>query len=104
MDKGPTLWQQARFVFGLNDLQEGQIIGRPRFAWLYASLIALAPLVIVAQAILFSGFYAQDRDWMDWMDWHLYLGGISTLVVLAILTPLGFLAKFPSGWSYSIFS
>jgi hypothetical protein len=69
-----------------------QSIGRPWAARLYAWLIALAALVIVVQALLFGGFYSQGGNWMEG---HLYLGRISTFVVVAILTPLGFLARFP---------
>jgi hypothetical protein len=70
-----------------------QAIGRPWAARTYIWLVVLASLVIIAQALLFGSFYAQGGNWMEG---HLYLARISTLVVAAILTPLGFLARFPT--------
>jgi len=72
-----------------------QAAGRRRVARLYAGLISLVTLVIIFQGFLFAGFYSEaDRDFLDA---HGAVGFISMLVVALVLTPLGFLARFPKG-------
>ena len=77
-----------------------ETIGRPKVARAYAWLIALTPLVIVVQGILFGGFYSRTE--VDFLDAHGMLGEISGGIILIILTPLAFLARFPRrlglGW------
>ena len=68
-------------------------IGRPRVARAYASLIGLAPLVVLIQGILCGGFYSRTE--LDFLNVHGMLGEISGGVMLIILTPLAFFALFP---------
>ena len=72
-----------------------QAIGRPLLARIYAGGVALAALVVIVQGIMFGGFYSGKGDYLEV---HELLGGISGIVILVILTPLGFLARWPSGW------
>ena len=70
-------------------------IGRPIIARIYAWAAALAALVIIVQGITFGGFYSGRGNLLNV---HGELGEISGIVVLVILTPLGFLARFPRRW------
>ena len=70
-----------------------QSIGRPRVARAYAWLIALATLMVVVQGFLFAGFYAQAEK--GFIDVHSLVADISLIVVVLIITPLAFLARFP---------
>ena len=70
-------------------------IGRPVIAHIYAWGVALAALVVIVQGIMFGGFYSGRGDLLEVHEW---LGAISGYVVLVILTPLGFLARWPRGW------
>ncbi len=67
-------------------------IVRPRAASAYAWLIALAAVTVIAQALLFGGFYWEGGEWIRA---HLQLGRISTSLVVAVITPLAFFAGFP---------
>jgi hypothetical protein len=69
--------------------------GRRRVALAYAGLISLVTLIVILQGILFAVFYSEaDRGFLDA---HGAVGFISMLLVALILTPLGFLARFPKG-------
>lgn len=67
-------------------------VARPRAASAYAWLMALAALTVIAQALLFGGFYWEGGEWIRA---HLQLGRISTSLVVAVITPLAFIAGFP---------
>ena len=70
-----------------------ETIGRPRVARAYAWLIVLAPLAVIVQGILFGWFYREfDRDILNM---HGIFGEISGGIMLVILTPLAFVARFP---------
>lgn len=69
-----------------------QPIGRPRVARAYAALIALATLAVVVQGFLFAAFYNEGER--DFIDVHAAVADISLLVVVLIITPLAFLARF----------
>ncbi len=69
-----------------------QAIGRPRVARAYALLIALATLQVVVQAFLFAGFYSKGEK--GFITAHAVGADISLLVVVLIVTPLAFLARF----------
>ena len=69
-----------------------QDIRRPRVARVYAVLIALATLMVVVQAFLFAAFYSEGDK--EFIDVHARVADISLLVVVLIVTPLAFLARF----------
>ena len=71
-------------------------IGRPRVARAYAWIVAVSALVVVAQGLTFAGFYSRAQ--ISFLDAHGQMGTISGIIVLLVLTPLGFLSRFPSGW------
>ena len=77
-----------------------QTIGRPKVARTYAWLMVLVPLAVIVQGILFAGFYSEAEGRL--MDAHGLFGEILGIVILVILTPLAFLARFPRrmrvGW------
>ena len=77
-----------------------QTIRRPKVARAYAWLIVLVPLAVIVQGILFAGFYSEAEG--DLLDAHGVVGDILGIVILVILTPLAFLARFPRrlsmGW------
>ena len=72
-----------------------QAIGRPRVARAYAWLIALATLTVVVQGFLFAGFYSEADK--GYIDIHASVAVIPLIVVVLIITPLAFLARFPRG-------
>ena len=69
-----------------------QPIGRPRVSRVYTVLIALATLTIVVQGFLFAAFYSEGKR--DFIDVHSLVADISLLVVVLIITPVAFLARF----------
>ena len=69
-----------------------QAIGRPRIARAYTTLIALATLTIVVQGFLFAAFYNEGKR--GFIDVHSLVADISLLVVVLIITPVAFLARF----------
>ena len=69
--------------------------GRPKAAQIYVLGIGLAGLVVIVQGIMFGGFYSGRGNLLNV---HEELGSISGIGVLVIVTPLGFLAKFPKEW------
>ena len=69
-----------------------QAIGRPRVASAYAVLIALAALQVIVMGFLFAGFYSEGNR--GFIDAHAAGADISLLVVVLIVTPLAFLARF----------
>ena len=75
-------------------------IGRPRAGMVYAWLMGLATLEVIVQGFLFSGFYSQGES--VFLDIHGIAGEMTGYIVLVVLIPLGFLAKFPRrlqiGW------
>ncbi len=76
------------------------VIGRPQAAAVYVWLTGLATFEVVVQGFLFSGFYSKANR--DWLDVHGIAGELTGYVVVLLLIPLGFLAKFPQrfriGW------
>ena len=70
-----------------------QPIGRPRVAWAYAALIALTPLTVIVQGISFAAFYSEGGK-TGYIDVHSAVADISLLVVVLIVTPVAFLARF----------
>lgn len=72
-----------------------QTIGRRRVALTFAWLIALVTLLVVVQGFLFAGFYSEGER--GFIDIHGILGQLIGLVLLVILIPLAFLARFPRG-------
>ena len=72
------------------------VIGRPRVAIAYALLSGLMAAAVIAQGLLFAGFYSELKA--DYLNAHEQLGVASELFTLVILTPLGFLARFPRKW------
>ncbi len=73
-----------------------QTIGRPRVASAYAWVVGLLVLVVVAQGLTFAGFYSELK--ISFLDAHGHMGTISGIIVLFVLTPLGFLGRFPKEW------
>ena len=75
-------------------------VGRRWMALTYNSLIALISLSVIVQGFLFSGFYAKAK--LGFIDAHGDLGSAIGLILIVILIPLAFLAKFPGrmriGW------
>ena len=75
-------------------------IGRPKVALSYTWLIGLATLMVVVQGFLFSVFYSEGKEGV--LTAHGEAGEVTGAVLLVILTPLGFLARFPRrmrvGW------
>ena len=72
-----------------------QTIGRPRVARAYAWLIALATLTVILQGFFFAAFYSEGEK--GFLDAHARGADISMIVVVLIVTPLAFLARFPRG-------
>ena len=72
-----------------------QTIGRPRVARAYAWLITLATLTVILQGFLFAAFYSEGER--DFITIHSRVADISLLVVVLIITPLAFFARFPRG-------
>ena len=72
-----------------------QAIGRPRVARAYVVLIALATLAVVVQGFLFAASYSEGKR--DFINVHAAVADISLLVVVLIITPLAFLARFRTG-------
>ena len=70
-----------------------QPIGRLRVARAYVVLIALTPLTVIIQGILFAAFYSEGGK-KGFIDAHAVAADISLLVVVLIITPLAFLARF----------
>ena len=69
-----------------------QPIGRPRVARAYVVLIALTPLTVIIQGILFAAFYSEGGK-KGFIDAPAVGADISLLVVVLIITPLAFLAR-----------
>ena len=70
-------------------------VGRPRVARAYAWVMGLATFEVVVQGFLFSSFYARGES--GFIEAHGYAGELTGYVVLIVLIPLGFLARFPRG-------
>ena len=70
-----------------------QPIGRLRVARTYVALIALTPLAVIAQGILFAAFYSEGGK-RGYLDAHAVVADISLIIVVLILTPVAFLARF----------
>ena len=70
-----------------------QLIGRPRIARTYVALVALTPLTVIIQGVLFAAFYSEGGR-RGFIDAHGAVADISLLVVVLIVTPLAFLARF----------
>ena len=64
-------------------------------ARIYSGGIVLSALIVIVQGITFGGFYSGRGNLLQV---HEHLGSISGIVVLVLLTPLGFLARFPKAW------
>ena len=73
-----------------------QNIGRPILAKVYAGLVSLTTLSVVFQAVLFGGFYQDLSPDSIWIELHGFVGVISALIVVVLLTPLSYLARFPA--------
>ena len=77
-----------------------QAIGRPRVAKAYAWLISLAALVVVVQGFLFAAFYSEAVK--GFLDAHGIEGELAGYILVVVLVPLAFLARFPRtlrmGW------
>ena len=71
-------------------------IGRPRVARAYAWVVALSVLVVVAQGLTFAGFYSRAQ--ISFLNAHGDMGTYAGIMVLLVLTPLGFLGRFPKEW------
>ena len=73
---------------------------RLRLARAYTVVMGLAFLEVILQGFLFSGFYSRGDG--TWIDVHGIAGEMTGYVVVVILIPLGFLARFPRrlriGW------
>ncbi len=69
-----------------------QPIRWPRVARAYAVLIALVPVTVVLQGFLFAGFYSEGEK--GFLNVHGAVADISLLVIVLIVTPLAFLARF----------
>ncbi len=70
-----------------------QAIGRPRVAKAYAWLISLVALLVIVQAVLFGAFYEKFNE--DFIDVHWAVAFIFMIVLVLIITPLSYLARFP---------
>ena len=70
-------------------------IGRRRLATIYMWLAGIATAEVVLQGFLFSGFYGRGEQ--TFIDIHGYAGELTGYVLLVVLIPLGFLARFPRG-------
>ena len=73
-----------------------QHIGRPFLAKLYAVIVSLTTLAIILQAVLFGGFYQDLSPDSIWLNLHGIVGNVTALLVILILTPLSYLARFPA--------
>ena len=77
-----------------------QTVGRRRTAIAYVWLMALIAALVVVQGVLFAGFYSEaDRSFISA---HGAVGALAGLVLLVVLIPLAFVARFPRrmqiGW------
>jgi len=72
-----------------------ETIGRPLLARLFASVMSLVTLVVILQGVLFGGFYRNLSPDSTWMDVHSLVGIITVAVVVLVLAPLSYLARFP---------
>ena len=72
-----------------------ETIGRPLLARLFASVMSLVTLAVILQGVLFGGFYRNLSPDSTWMDVHSFVGIITVAVVVLILAPLSYLARFP---------
>ena len=68
---------------------------RRRTASVYAWLVAVIASFVVVQGTLFAAFYS-ERDGA-YIDAHEVVGSLVGLILLVVLVPLGFLARFPGG-------
>ena len=73
-----------------------QNIGRPILAKVYAGIVSLTTLCVVFQAVLFGGFYQDLSPDSIWIELHGIVGSVSALIVIILLTPLSYLARFPA--------
>ena len=75
-------------------------IGRRRVARAYTWLMAVVTVSVVVLGFLFSAFYSQGDT--AYRDAHGIFGSLVGLVLLVVLVPLAFTAKFPKrmriGW------
>lgn len=75
-------------------------IGRRRVARAYAWLMAAVTVSVVVQGFLFSAFYSGEGN--AYRDAHGVFGSLIGLILLVILIPLAFRARFPKrmriGW------
>lgn len=69
-----------------------QSVGRPRVAKAYAWLISLVALLVIVQAVLFGAFYEKFNE--DFIDVHWAVAFIFMIVLVLIITPLSYLARF----------
>ena len=72
-----------------------ETIGRPLLARLFASVMSLVTLAVILQGVLFGGFYRNLSPDSTWMDVHSFVGIITVAVVVLVLAPLSYLARFP---------
>ena len=75
-------------------------IGRRRLASIYMWIAGFATVEVVLQGFLFSGFYGRGEQ--TFIDIHGYAGELTGYVLVVVLIPLGFFARFPRrlgmGW------
>ena len=70
-------------------------IGRPKLARIFAWLVPILPLVLLLQAIMFSGYYEEFNR--DFLDIHLYVARVSNLFVILLLI-LALIVRFPRSY------
>ena len=85
---------------GLGRRKLDKTICRRRVAIAYTVLIALVTFSVVVQGFLFSGFIAGEG--LDYRDAHGLVGTLVGFIMLVVVIPLAFVAKFPKqmriGW------
>lgn len=69
----------------------------PRYwaALAYAVLAAVATAEVVLQGFLFSGFYGRGEQ--AFIDAHGIAGELTSYILVVVVVPLAFIARFPSG-------